>query len=407
MTFLRSLYAIDDAPVTARIFLALLNRLRVGHLVLTMPGGQQRVYGDPHAHPRAALILHDWRACGAVLRAGDIGFAEAYRAQWLETPDFSALLRLALRNERALPRTIAGSLPARMFYRLRHRLRPNTRLGSQRNIHAHYDLGNLFYALWLDSTMTYSSALFEGDVQRTLEDAQAAKYQRIIETLDLRAGMRVLEIGCGWGGFALHAARQGIHVHGVTISNAQFEWASARVVQAGLSERVTLELRDYRDLQGSYDAVVSIEMFEAVGEQYWSTYFDVLKRVLTERGRALIQSITIDDARFHAYRTSSDFIREFIFPGGMLPSPARFHAAVERAGMESAESLSFGGDYARTLQCWQQRFEARLDDVRASGFDELFIRTWRLYLAYCEAGFSEQRTDVKHFLVTRRISTDR
>jgi cyclopropane-fatty-acyl-phospholipid synthase len=402
MTFLRSLYAIDDAPVAARIFLALLNRLRVGHLVLTIPGGQQRVYGDPHAHPRAALILHDWRACGAVLRAGDIGFAEAYRAQWLETPDLSALLRLALRNERALPRTIAGSLPARMFYRLRHRLRPNTRRGSQRNIHAHYDLGNLFYTLWLDSTMTYSSALFDGDAQRTLEDAQSAKYQRIVDTLELRAGMRVLEIGCGWGGFALHAARQGIRVHGVTISNAQYECASARIAQAGLDRLATLELRDYRDLQGRYDAVVSVEMFEAVGEQFWNTYFHVVKRVLADGGRALIQSITIDDARFEAYRASSDFIREYIFPGGMLPSPERFRTAAKRAGMEAVESLSFGMDYARTLQCWNQLFEARLDDVRALGFDELFIRTWRLYLAYCEAGFSEQRTDVKHFLLSRR-----
>jgi cyclopropane-fatty-acyl-phospholipid synthase len=400
MTFLRTFYTNDNAPASARVFLALLNRLTVGHLVLTTPDGQQRLYGDPHAHIGAQLTVRDWRACGAILRAGDIGFAEAYRAEWVDTPDLIALLRLAIRNESVLPRTISGGALARMFYGLRHWLRPNTRSGSQRNIHAHYDLGNPFYTLWLDPTMTYSSALFDGDAHRSLEDAQTLKYQRIVESLQLRAGMRVLEIGCGWGGFAMHVARQGIRVHGVTISAAQYEWARERVAEAGLGDLVTIELRDYRDLRGLYDAVVSIEMFEAVGERYWATYFNVLRRMLVPGGRALVQSITIDDARFADYRSSSDFIREFIFPGGMLPSTERFRAVAKRAGLEATLSLSFGLDYAHTLRHWSALFEAQLDSVRALGFDDLFVRTWRLYLAFCEAGFEERRTDVVHFVLS-------
>ncbi|EUC15254.1 SAM-dependent methyltransferase [Paraburkholderia hospita] len=400
MTFSRVFYAAGGAPLFARLFLALLDRLRVGHLVLTTPGGQQRVYGDPHAQPGAQLVLHDWRACHAILQAGDIGFAEAYRARWVDTPDIVALARLAIRNEAALPRTVSGSAPARLLYGLRHWLRPNTRRRSQRNVHVHYDLGNPFYALWLDRTMTYSSALFEGDTSRSLEDAQAAKYQRIVDVLQLRAGMRVLEIGCGWGGFALHAARQGIRVHGVTISPAQYEWARERVAQAGLRDLVTIELRDYRDLRGIYDAAVSVEMFEAVGERYWPTFFTVLGRMLKPGAHALVQSITMDDSRFAEYRSSSDFIREYIFPGGMLPGAERFRAAARRAGMACVESQSFGLDYARTLRCWHARFEENLDAVRALGFDDLFIRTWRLYFAYCEAGFVERRTDVRQFVLT-------
>src|SRR5579871_5956638 len=224
----------QTVPASGRLFLALLERIRVGHLILVLPDGQQRVYGDPHAAPGARLELRDWRACGAILRKGDIGFADAWRACWVETPDLTALLRVAIRNERALQRTVHGGWLAQFWYGLRHKLRPNTRSGSRRNIHAHYDIGNAFYAQWLDPTFTYSSALFDGDFARSLETAQRAKYQRIIDTLGLRAGMRVLEIGCGWGGFAMYAARQGIHVHGVTISPAQREFATRRANEAGL-----------------------------------------------------------------------------------------------------------------------------------------------------------------------------
>jgi cyclopropane-fatty-acyl-phospholipid synthase len=400
MKLLRTFVSDRNAPVAARLFLALIERLHVGHLTLSTPDGAQRIYGDPHALPGARLTLTDWRACAAILRAGDIGFAEAWRAGWVETPDLVGLLRLAIRNEDALPRTVSGGSAARVWYALRHALRRNTHAGSRRNIHAHYDLGNAFYALWLDSTLTYSGALFDGNPNLPLEDAQTVKYQRIVDTLGLRAGMHVLEIGCGWGAFAIHAARQGIHVHGITISAAQLEAAQIRVNEAGVTDRVKLELLDYRDLRGSYDAVVSIEMFEAVGESFWPVWFNGLRERLKPGAKALVQSITIGDERFSAYRASSDFIREFIFPGGMLPSPERFIAAASRSGLRAQRSLAFGLDYARTLRRWRERFEVQTDTVRTLGFDETFIRTWRLYLAYCEAGFLEGRTDVMHFVVS-------
>ncbi|MBV8627236.1 MAG: class I SAM-dependent methyltransferase, partial [Paraburkholderia sp.] len=333
--------------------------------------------------------------------AGDIGFADAWRACWLDTPDPGALLRVAIRNERALSRTVSGGWLSQVWYGLRHRLRRNTRSGSRRNIHAHYDIGNPFYSLWLDPSLTYSSALFDGRFERTLEVAQHAKYQRIIDTLGLRAGMRVLEIGCGWGGFALHAARLGIHVHGVTISQAQLDHGRGRVLEEELSGRIQLDLRDYRTLDGQYDAIVSIEMFEAVGEPFWPTYFRIVRDRLAPGARALVQSITIDDSHFAAYRATSDFIREYIFPGGMLPSPERFVDAARRAKLTAQASLRFGRDYAETLRRWRSGFEANLEAIHALGFDETFVRTWRLYLAYCEAGFDEERTDVMQFVIAR------
>jgi cyclopropane-fatty-acyl-phospholipid synthase len=388
-------------PISARWFLTLLRRVRTGHLTLICPDGTRHVFGDPHSQPGATLHVHDWRACRRIVQSGDIGFAEAYRAGWVDSPDMVTLLRLAVRNLASVSETVTGSRLARLWYHLRHRLRGNTRAGSRRNIHAHYDLGNDFYGLWLDPTWTYSSGLFEGDDNRSLAAAQHAKYQRIIDTLALRPGDRVLEIGCGWGGFALHAARQGIAVHGVTISRAQYTLAKARIDAAGLGHLAQVSLTDYRDVRGQFHAIVSIEMFEAVGESYWPTFFDTLKYRLLPGGRALIQSITIDDNAFAAYRLSSDFIREFIFPGGMLPSAQRFVSVARDCGLSVTETLSFGLDYARTLQHWNAAFEAQLDAVRDQGFDDAFIRTWHLYLQYCEAAFAEQRIGVKHFVVTQ------
>ncbi|ODP32846.1 cyclopropane-fatty-acyl-phospholipid synthase family protein [Pandoraea sp. ISTKB] len=390
-------------PLSARGFLALLRRIRVGHLTLVAPDGTRHLFGDPHAQPGATLQVNDWRACRRILQSGDIGFAEAFRMGWVDSPDLVTLLRLAVRNLSWVSDTVTGSPLARVWYHVRHRLRRNTRTGSRRNIHAHYDIGNDFYGLWLDSTWTYSSGLFEGDANRSLAAAQHAKYQRIIDTLALRPGDRVLEIGCGWGGFALHAARLGISVHGVTISRAQYTLAKARIDAAGLADLAQVSLTDYRDVHGQFTAIVSIEMFEAVGEAYWPTFFDTLKYRLMPGGRALIQSITIDDNAFAAYRLSSDFIREFIFPGGMLPSAERFISAAQACGLNVTETLSFGLDYARTLQHWNAAFEAQLDAVRAQGFDDTFIRTWQLYLQYCEAAFAEQRIGVKHFVVTHAI----
>ena len=404
MNLLRSLSNPGALPFYARLFLNVLRRIRVGHLTVATPEGAQYVFGDPHQQPGATLRVLDWRACRAILRAGDIGLAEAYRAQWIDCPDLVALLRLALRNEAAVSRTVHGGRISQLWYNLRHRMRMNSRRGSRRNIHAHYDIGNAFYAQWLDTSWTYSSAWFDGDHTRTLEAAQHAKYQRIVDTLGLKAGMRVLEVGCGWGGFAVHAARRNIQVHGITISPSQHEFAVKRIRDEKLEALAHIELRDYRDhadLPERYDAIVSIEMFEAVGEAYWPAWFRMLRACLAPNGRALVQTITIDERRFAVYRATSDFIREFVFPGGMLPSPERFMLAARQAGLVAQPSLSFGVDYAHTLRLWRETFESRLDGVRALGLDETFVRTWRLYLAYCEAGFAERRTDVMQFLVTQ------
>jgi len=388
-------------PAAARLFIKLLEHVRFGHLQLVTPQGNRLMFGDLHQPPSATLQINDWRACGRIFRAGDIGFAESYEQQWIDAPDLTALLRLALRNEAVLDRALFGGKLAAIWYRMRHWLRPNTRQGSRRNIHAHYDIGNDFYRLWLDPSWTYSSAIFDGDFTQTLEQAQTRKYQRIIDKLELRGGDKVLEIGCGWGGFAELAARQGIHVDGVTVSPSQLFIAQQRMAERGLQHLGKLQLCDYRDLTGQYDAVVSIEMFEAVGERFWPEYFSTVARRLKPGGKALIQSITIDERHFERYRSSTDFIQQYIFPGGMLPSPERFCAKAEEAGLRTLDQYSFGQDYAETLRRWRFVCEQERDAISRQGFDECFVRIWRLYLTYCEAGFDEGRTDVVQFLLRK------
>lgn len=389
------------APTGAKLFLSLLSRIRTGHLTLVTPDETHMVFGDAHMPFGATLKILDWRACSRIVRSGDIGFAEAYAAGWIDTPDLTALLRLAIRNEEALEPALFGGALARCWYRLRHLLRPNTREGSKRNIHAHYDLGNDFYALWLDPSWTYSSALFDGDHNLPLQEAQRKKYQRIVDTLGLRPGDRVLEIGCGWGGFAEHAARLGIRVRGLTISNAQLAYAQQRMESQGLAELVELELCDYRDVDGEYDAVVSIEMFEAVGEKYWPDYFKAVSRRLRPGGKALVQSITIGERYFPRYRSSTDFIQEYIFPGGMLPSVERFIQQAALANLATQDVLPFGADYAETLRRWDGQCTAMHQQICAQGFDERFLRIWHLYFAYCEAAFDEGRTNVVQFTLAR------
>jgi cyclopropane-fatty-acyl-phospholipid synthase len=388
-------------PASARIFLGMLSRLRIGQLSVVLPSGERLHYGNGHGTPPAELRINDWRACSRILGAGDIGFGDALRRGWVESPDLTALLRLAITNETAVESAVWGGRLLGIWYRIRHALRANTRTGSRENIHAHYDLGNAFYGLWLDESWTYSSALFRGDFSLSLAAAQRAKYQRVMDVLELRPGMRVLEIGCGWGGFAQHAAERGVAVHGITISPAQLDVGRRRIKDADLENLVNLELRDYRDVTGQYDAIVSIEMFEAVGSSFWDGWFQALGRLLVPRGRALVQSITIDDERFVRYQDSSDFIRHYIFPGGMLPSGKRFIAAATRNGLVTRDIMAFGKDYAETMRRWRQQFETARDAILAQGFDEVFLRTWRLYLAYCEAGFEEGRTDVMQFLLER------
>jgi cyclopropane-fatty-acyl-phospholipid synthase len=388
-------------PQIARLFLKMLGNLSYGHLRVVTPDQALLSFGDVNIDVTAILYIHDWRACSKILRGGDIGFAQAYEAGWVSTNNLTALLRLAIRNENALDNAIFGGKLMGFWHKLKHWLRPNTRKGSRRNIHAHYDIGNAFYQLWLDPSWTYSSAIFDKDCSITLEQAQAKKYQRIIDNLQLKAGDRVLEIGCGWGGFAEHAAKQGIYIHGVTISEAQLEIAQQRIADQYLQDFVTLELCDYRDLSVQYDAIVSIEMFEAVGEQYWDTYFKTVAKHLKPNAKALIQTITIDENRFERYRSGTDFIQQYIFPGGMLPSPLRFTQYAEKHDLTTVDQFCFGKDYAETLRRWNENFNHHNNEINKLGFDTPFQRIWQLYFSYCEAGFDEGNTDVIQFTLQK------
>ncbi|MCZ7563517.1 MAG: cyclopropane-fatty-acyl-phospholipid synthase family protein [Burkholderiales bacterium] len=386
----------ERLPLPARIVLGALRGVEHGQLRVRLPDGAEHAYG--HGAPAAEIDVHDWSAFGASLASGDVGFGEAYmRGHW-SSPDLAGLLRLLAANRAMSERVEKSGFWGKVAQRARHLLRANTRAGSRRNISAHYDLGNDFYALWLDPSMTYSSALFEGESSRTLEQAQRAKYERILRRIAPRPGAHILEIGCGWGGFAEIAAREyGCRVTGITLSREQLAYAEARIARAGLADRVRLELRDYRDVAGRYDHVVSIEMVEAVGERYWPAYFGVLARALAPGGVALVQAITIADRSFASYRTGADFIRRHIFPGGMLASPQRLRAEAARAGLAVADEHAFGRDYAETLRRWRQAFMGRLPEVYALGHAPQFARKWEFYLAYCEAGFDTLCTDVHQF----------
>ena len=381
--------------MSAALVLRALERLERGRLEVALPGGQRRAFGEGNA--RADLEVRNREAFTRILRAGDIGFAEGYLDGDWTTSDLTRLLTLLAANREPLERPLYGSFLGRLAHRLLHLARANTRTGSRRNIAAHYDLGNEFYALWLDPTMTYSSALYQGDGARSLEQAQHAKLSRALERLELASGARLLEIGCGWGSFAELAAAHGHHVTGLTLSAEQLAHARRR-----LGAHAAIELRDYRDERGRYDAVVSIEMIEAVGERWWPAYFAKIAEVLPAGGRALVQAIMIDDALFERYRAGSDFIQKYIFPGGMLPSPARFEFEAAAAGLRVVEVHRFGADYARTLAAWRGRFLARWEEARALGFDERFRRLWEFYLAYCEAGFASGSTDVVQYLLVKR-----
>ena len=380
--------------VASRFVLKALDRLAVGRLTVRLPDGVTHVFGAVDAEPQATIDVRDWRFFRRILLDGDIGLAEAYMDGYCDSPDLPKLITLLAANDKDLGRVSQPNFVHNIALRLLHRRRDNSREGSKRNIHAHYDLGNNFYRLWLDRTMTYSSALFDGQKGKPLEAAQADKYGRILAQLGAKHGDSILEIGCGWGGFAEAAARRGMRVTAVTISQEQLAFTRERLQRAGLADRVDVQFRDYRDIEGSYDHIVSIEMIEAVGERYWPDYFATLKRHVSPGGSAIVQAIVIADELFESYRTRPDFIQTYIFPGGMLLSPQRIAEQCRKAGLKIAELYSFGLDYAHTLETWLGRFDSVSDQVATLGFDDRFRRMWRYYLAYCAAGFSTRRTDV-------------
>jgi cyclopropane-fatty-acyl-phospholipid synthase len=373
-------------------------KLECGRLVAILPDGRALAFQGRINGPEATFNIHDFSFARRLAHGGDIGLAEAYlRGEW-DTPNLTRFLELFCVNHAAVATLLPDKPWIRLFQRLRNALNRNSKSGSRRNIHAHYDLGNAFYSAWLDPSMTYSSAIY-ADEREDLAVAQQRKYAKLAERIGVKPDEHVLEIGCGWGGFAEYAASKiGCKVTGLTISKEQFDFAQKRVFEAGLNERVTLKLQDYRDERGIYDHIASIEMFEAVGEQYWPVYFDRLSQSLKPGGKAGIQTITIQDRLFENYRREIDFIRRYIFPGGMLPTPTILQRLGTSHGLNMVSDDAFGLDYARTLSAWRDSFRAAWPRLTPLGFDERFRRMWEYYLAYCEAGFRSGNIDVRQMV---------
>lgn len=389
-------------PIVERGAHRLLRWTPTGSILVELPTGRQWRFGRPGGAGEPVLKLRNYRVLGKALRRGAIGFAESYIDGDIECDDLTGLMRFFLQNIERFEGTGRGLFRARIADRLAHRRRRNTRRGSRRNISEHYDLGNDFYRLWLDESMNYSSGFFGAATDRSLEEAQIAKLDLALDTLGPANGADILEIGCGWGAFARHAARRhGASVTGLTLSYEQLAHARRQAARDGLGERCAFRLQDYRDAGGRFDHIVSIEMIEAVGEENWPRYFQVLRDRLKPNGSAVIQAITIDERRFERYRSKADFIQRYIFPGGMLPTPSLIGRHAADAGLVIDRVETFGPSYARTLREWRDRFETAWPRIAELGFDESFRRKWRYYLAYCEAGFLEGAIDVGIYRLRR------
>ena len=389
-------------PLSARWVETLLDSLRVGQIRVVTDDGHERIFcGTSHTELKAEWRLHHpARLFSRLARLGDIGIAEGYIQGDFSTDNLSRLLEIGARNFDSLHEDLRAGFWARLLHRVQHALRANHKRGSRRNISAHYDLGNDFYALWLDRSMTYSSAVFSA-ADEALEAAQERKYRRLLTQLNAKPGEHILEIGCGWGGFAEVATQEGLNVTGITLSTEQQAYATQRMQDANLSARAQFHLTDYRDQTGQFDHIVSIEMFEAVGERYWPSYFQTVYQRLKPGGRAAIQVITIADHAFEHYRKEPDFIQLYIFPGGMLPTLTRFNQEAQQAGLKVADVALFGTDYARTLNQWAQTFSQQTAALEAQGFDHQFRQTWQYYLAYCEAGFLAGHIDVAQVILEK------
>ena len=385
-----------------RFLLTILSNLHCGRLTLTLPDGSQHQFSGAMSGPDSDLTIHTESALRRLLHDGKMGFCEAFMDGEASSQSLPTLIELAVLHDKYLENALKTNIFRQAGLRLFHTLRRNNKPGSAKNIAHHYDIGNSFYQAWLDPTMTYSSAVFDSETD-DLTTAQLNKYKRLAELADIQSGDRVLEIGCGWGGFAKFVSQHiGAHVTGITISQAQLAYAKASLAEAGLQNKVDLKLMDYRDLQGRFDKIVSIEMFEAVGQAYWPVYFDTISRMLKSGGRAVIQSITIDHDAFQSYRDQPDFIQRYIFPGGMLPSMPMLQTPVAQAGLELVAENGYASDYARTLQEWRARFLAAWPSLAGDKFDNRFKRMWELYLAYCEGGFRAGMIDVKQILLMHK-----
>ena len=388
-------------PRSAAFLFSLIAKMTHGSLVVGLPDGRQFAFQADEKGCAAQVDIRDWRVARKVLFGGSLGFAEAYLDEHWDSPDVTAVLQLFCQNAHLFEEGLEAHPALRFVLQMQGFFRRNTRRQAKRNISAHYDLGNAFYRSWLDRGMTYSSALFANGAAR-LEDAQTEKFRALAKRIELRADQRLLEVGCGWGGFAEFAAGEvGCHVTGLTISRQQFDYARQRIFKAGLNEKVDIRFQDYREETGRYDRIVSIEMFEAVGETFWPVYFSKLHDCLKPGGLTGLQIITIQDRFFEIYRRSPDFIQRYIFPGGMLPTPEILYDLGRRVGLNLISEHVFAHDYARTLAEWRRRFHLAWPDIRKLGFDDRFKRTWDYYLHYSEAGFLSRNIDVRQLAFAR------
>ena len=401
MNPIKTLDGQSDLPRYFAATFQLAQKLRNGRIDFVLPDGRRFRVDAPNPGPFAEITIHNPDTFARLIREGDLGMADAYLEGWWSTPDLQAFMDVVHADNNEAYDSFAGMQLVRLWERLRFWMNRNTKDQAKKNISYHYDLGNEFYSLWLDETMTYSSAIFETG-QESLEKAQIAKYKSMVDQMGAQPGDHVLEIGCGWGGFAEYAAKErGLKVTGLTISREQYDYATARIQKAGLSDKVQFKLQDYRDETGIYDGIASIEMFEAVGEQYWPIYFQTLRDRLKPGKNATLQIITVEDARFEIYRKSVDFIQKYIFPGGMLPSPSVLRNEVEKAGLNVMKSIEFGESYSQTLRRWHETFNQRWEDVALLGFDGRFRRMWNFYLTSCAAGFHSGCIDVTQITVNK------
>jgi cyclopropane-fatty-acyl-phospholipid synthase len=391
--------SLSSRSVAEAFLRRLVGDLVCGELVIETPAGERLVLGGRRTGPQAKVIIHRWRCLWRMVSGWDIGFAEVYCAGEWSSPDLVALFRLACDNSAVMSSLKFLRVP-RFWLKLRHAMNRNTRRGSRRNIAAHYDLGNEFYQQWLDAGMSYSAGLFSS-VGESLEQAQNAKLDRVVSLLELAGGESVLEIGCGWGSLADRLVHKRCNLTGITLSTEQLAYAQQRLSSHALAGHCNLRLQDYRDVRGDFDRIVSIEMLEAVGEAYWPTYFEKLYERLRPGGIAVLQVITIDQARFENYRRRPDFIQKYIFPGGMLPTPQIIEREASKAALHLVGNEFFGESYARTLEEWRTRFQDAWPQIKALGFDQRFKRMWEYYLAYCQAGFETGAINVGLYKFTR------
>ena len=391
----------DNLPRYFAAVFDMVSKIKRGRIDFHLDDGRIFRADGPEPGHVAELHIHNDDLFARLIREGDLGFSEAYLEGWWSTPDLMAFMDLVHDEGEDFYDSFPGQGIVRLFEKLRFWWQSNSKRQARKNISYHYDLGNDFYGLWLDDTMTYSSALFR-DGQERLEKAQTQKYASMVDQMGVQPGDHILEIGCGWGGFAEYAAKErGLRVTCLTISQEQYKYAVDRIAKAGLSDRVTFKLQDYRDETGVYDGIASIEMFEAVGEKYWPVYFETVRERLRPGKTATLQIITVADKRWHIYKRGVDFIQKYIFPGGMLPSPSVLRAEVERAGLRVVRSIEFGQSYSQTLRRWYDSFNEKWDLVAAHGFDERFRRMWNFYLTSCAGTFQSGNCDVTQITISR------